>query len=1195
MSSVDWAEAQGRWKGMFNVALKKVQKQVHPHMELDEDATEYLDNIMYSLLVHICSMQEEVPMSGTECEQCVLKLFPQESSLLATWAMKEANAAVNKFIDNKRKAATLSEFPVEKAHSRLMKDGSKGKSINIDKLVSIYLMSVLDYIAADVLKLVGEYTTRVDPNATAMHLRDINTAVKGDKALDALLRPLEKLPTQRVVGNHAGIAANLSYEQTVKEIMLAEAKYQTQLDMLTKVFLDMFESNPNLSEEDRDVIFGNVKAIVELTQGLLSLLEECVSLAESRNDLRYPPFGQCLLAFIEDGEMDAYKEYADNFDLANRTLMRVMPQLQQTLQPEEMVLAVEHVLPELLAAPILHMRHYYEVLMLLCNITPADEPDVGRLKQAMSALHNIRLSVSSSRIQVHSRDQSVTMFEQTAVKLQSNIGDWNGPDIATVAKSLTATATDVVIWHHKAGKMAQRIAWTFDTLIIFCKTADKKGYQYRLKERFDLRLATVTIITQPEESDYQHAIKIVDPSGDHLILVTDGPDSTHKWFLALKHPTITKFLNQCLQRKEEEYEESLPDLMPDKSVYPFADRDSDDNIRLETGTGTEVVKGGTLLKLVERLTYPKHADMNYVKDFLISFRSFCEPHVLLDYLVKRYRISEPNSADKTKMRLFSRKIAIPIKLRVVNVLKQWIEKHYDDFVDDHSLLKELLRFIKADLSTNLAMKSKVALLTKSIRRQRDLINSKDHQNALEQPPPVLWPQHITSDTINFFHVMTLHPIEIARQLTRIESETFRAIKASELAGQAWTKKDKATKAPQVLKMIHRFNQVSNWVSRTVLEMKNLEERAETVSIFIEILRELLVLQNFNGAMEVLSGLQRTAVQRLKFTWAEVSAKKCKVIEECAELVASDRSYLKLRTKISQLNPPCIPFFGMYLSDITFVEEGSTDYLTDTTDIESAKKNNADVKLSNLINFGKRRLEAKCIQQVQQYQNEYYNLQDNADIRRFLLDFPPLDVGDANDALELPAPTATTAESDMFGGELYRMSLEAEPRSATDKNDLDVHTPVFPDAAKGRREMLNKLEKLKEPSGVRARISSQSGSHRTLSNTSTSSLQTQRSYSSSGDLVRSNSSFSQKRDNRPISVLSASRRTSDGVGSEVVVPPVPRRTGSLSVTLEHPPPIIARSSSGSAIAPPPRPPKKANSLSMVTTAPSPHRPPLPPRT
>lgn len=91
-----------------------------------------------------------------------------------------------------------------------------------------------------------------------------------------------------------------------------------------------------------------------------------------------------------------------------------------------------------------------------------------------------------------------------------------------------------------------------------------------------------------------------------------------------------------------------------------------------------------------------------------------------------------------------------------------------------------------------------------------------------------------------------------------------------LIRQAWMSETKSTDAPNVLNMILRFNNGSRWIQSEILTEENIETRAAIVRFILRLLRHLLVLNNFNAAMQISSAFNGSALFRLKKTMEQIS-------------------------------------------------------------------------------------------------------------------------------------------------------------------------------------------------------------------------------------------------------------------------------------------------------------------------------------
>lgn len=296
----------------------------------------------------------------------------------------------------------------------------------------------------------------------------------------------------------------------------------------------------------------------------------------------------------------------------------------------------------------------------------------------------------------------------------------------------------------------ERIFWLFDKILISGKPADfmttKKGYFYEIKDI--LNVSTLSIReTVPDLEDSKNAFEVFRDQ-ESQIIVAKSERERAEWLAAFYREItwgkLAYALEKVLMQEAFQGPELPPSLRLTEEEYRFAVPDSPENILFEineTG-GIPLIKGGTVLKLVERLTFDKYADTNYLLQFLLTYRSFMEPLELLNLLIERFNCPVPKNASEEEIEYFKTNIRRPVQLRVTNVVKNWVDKHYLDFQESKELLKRFLEFVKDDISNAPDMDKVVTSLTKAIRKKRE-----DETDQTNRKSFMLGPNEIIPDPI----------------------------------------------------------------------------------------------------------------------------------------------------------------------------------------------------------------------------------------------------------------------------------------------------------------------------------------------------------------------------------------------------------------------------------------------------------------
>jgi len=267
-------------------------------------------------------------------------------------------------------------------------------------------------------------------------------------------------------------------------------------------------------------------------------------------------------------------------------------------------------------------------------------------------------------------------------------------------------------------------------------------------------------------------------------------------------------------------------------------------------------------------------------------------------------------------------------------------------------------------------------------------------------------------------ILDIDPLELARQVTIKEMNIFCSIMPEELLASEWMKKS-GSNAVNVRAMSTLSTDLSNLVADTILQYEDVKKRAVVIKHWIKVAHKCLELNNYDSLMAIICSLNSSTIIRMKKTWDLVSQKRKDILKVLQDIVEPTKNHAVLRQRLHDHVPPCLPFVGTYLTDLTFVDIGNP-----ATKQLPGIGGEAGI---SVINFDKHMRTAKIIGELQRFQIPYR-----------LVEVPEL-----QEWLQAQIVRVRSSNDQNNVQNYYRKSLLLEPRANSQKpSPVETQNP-FP--------------------------------------------------------------------------------------------------------------------------------------------------------
>jgi hypothetical protein len=262
--------------------------------------------------------------------------------------------------------------------------------------------------------------------------------------------------------------------------------------------------------------------------------------------------------------------------------------------------------------------------------------------------------------------------------------------------------------------------------------------------------------------------------------------------------------------------------------------------------------GASLRALVEKMTPPNASvvDPAFSSIFFLTFRLFSSPIQLVQAIIDRYNLVPPPELSEERTYVWQQRKGIPVRLRISNLIKSWLELYWRPTTDG-DVLQPLLDFNRDALALMFPGPShrihEIILTRKregthatiptprlDLARDPSMTFTRIIPSPFEIPRPIITRtlfSHLRNRNFTSISITDFDCLELARQLTIMECTLFCAIQSEEIleSGQEGSKPPVNVRAVTSLSTV-----ITGWVAESILNEADIRRRTSLVKFFIKL-------------------------------------------------------------------------------------------------------------------------------------------------------------------------------------------------------------------------------------------------------------------------------------------------------------------------------------------------------------------------